>query len=182
MSVKLNLYNDIATAIGTVTEIKTIGIFNNQFDREEEEKAKAYPCCFVEFANIGWTQTQQTPIRKVNAQKQQKAEGTIITIHIGFADLQDETANFIDIDPIIQKVYLALQDLTGDYYSVLNREAERQDTDHNNVIVWQMDFSTTMEEVGEEASLIKVAGDTLESEMSAGLKIDNDTIRTGIDD
>lgn len=179
MSVKLNLYNDIETILIAIDEIKTVGIFNNQFDREDEEKAKAYPCCFVEFANIGWTQTQQTPIRKVNAQKQQKAEGTIVTIHIGFEDLQDETANFKDIDPIIQKVYLALQDLTGDYYSVLNREAERQDTDHNNVIVWQMDFSTTMEEVGEEATLKKVDGGTLSLEITKNLKIDNDIIRTG---
>ena len=179
MSVKLNLYNDIVTALDGVTEIKTKGIFNNQFDREEEEMAKAYPCCFIEFANIGWTQTQQRPISKVNVQKQQRADDFIITIHIGFEDLQDETANFIDIDPIIQKVYLALQDLTGEYYSVLNRVAERQDTDHNNVIVWQMDFETMLEEVGEEADLTKVAGGTLELEITKDLKIDNDIIRTG---
>lgn len=179
MSVKLNLYNDIATALGTVTEIKTIGIFNNQYETEAEEKAKAYPCCFVEFAGIEWVQTQQQPIKKVNVQKQQKANA-VITIHIGFEDLQDETANFTAIDPIIQKVYLALQDLTGDYYSVLNRIAERQDSDHDNVIVWQMDFSTMLEEVGEEADLTKVAGGTLESEVTVDLEIDNPTIRTGI--
>lgn len=178
MSVKLNLYNDIVTALDGVTEVKTKGIFNNQFDREEDEKAKAYPCCFIEFAPIQWIQTQQQPIKKVNVRKQQKANA-VITIHIGFSDLQDETANFIDIDPIIQKIYLALQDLTGDYYSVLNRIEERPDTDHDNVIVWQMDFSTMLEEVGEEADLTKVAGDTLGLEITKDLKIDNDIIRTG---
>ncbi|MCH7902756.1 hypothetical protein IIC68_03310 [archaeon] len=59
------------------------------------------------------------------------------------------------------------------------RIAERQDTDHDRVIDWQMDFSTMMLQLGEESGVI-IPGGTLDVEVDVDLKIDNDIIRTGV--
>ena len=58
----------------------------------------------------------------------------MITLHIGFSKLEDQTQSFIDNDPILEKVYFAIQELQGEFYTPLLRIAERQDTDHDRVM------------------------------------------------
>lgn len=180
MSVKLTILNDIEAAIQSkVSEIGTFGLFNGQFDNEDKESAFNYPAVFIEFADIPWVQSNQKTEGSKRIKKEQKGGGAIITVHIGFSHLENETVSFKLIDPIIEKVYYAIQTLQGDLYTALLRISERQDTDHDRVIDWQMDFSTMMLQLGEESGVI-IPGGTLDVEVEVDLKIDNDTIRTGV--
>lgn len=180
MSVKLTIFNDIKASIESkVTEIQDIRLFNAQFDNEDKEKAFNYPVVFIEFADIPWQQSNQKVQGILGINKEQKGGGAIITLHIGFEHLENETISFDLIDPIIDKIYYAVQTLQGDLYTALLRIAERQDTDHDRVIDWQMDFSTMMLQLGEESGVI-IPGGTLDVEVDVDLKIDNSIIRTGV--
>ena len=183
MSAKLDIFNDIVTELDKIKEIETKAIWNNQFDNETEETSFNYPVVFIEFATIPWDVTSLRPPRlgsEGNKRKEQKAPGTIITLHIGFSKLEDQTQSFIENDPLLDKVYFAIQDLTGDFYTPLLRVAERQDTDHDRVIDWQMDFTTQMSQCGElDTSLTEIPGSTLDLDVGIVLDIDNDIIRTG---
>ena len=183
MSAKLDIFNDIVTEIKKITKIETIELWNSQLTNEDREIPFNYNAVFVEFANIPWTNTNQQPSKlgsEGDVTKQQKGDGALITLHIAFSPLENETVSFPIISPIIDKVYFAIQGLNGTFYGPLLRVAERQDTDHDRVIDWQMDFNTMIFECGElDTSLAKIDAGTLDVEVDADLDIDNDIIRTG---
>lgn len=191
---KLAIYNDIKTALEAIKVannpvIEHIGLWNDQFDNEEREFAFNFPALFIEFGTIRWDISSQKPPRAGatgNVQKEQKGdkdEPSIITLHIGFWQLEDPDASFEIIAPIIDKVYFALQFLTGDFYQPLLRIEERQDVDHEGVIDWQMDFQTTLQQAGEaDSSLTEIAADDLTLAITKDLDIEPDSttgVRTG---
>ena len=187
MSVKLDIFNDIVTAIKTLPEIETVELWNSQLENLTEETPFNFPAVFIEFADIPWTTTNQQPPSlgsKGDVTKEQKGEGALITLHIAFSQLEDETVSFPLIDPIIDKVYFKIQGLTkADKYKPLLRVAERQDTDHARVIDWQMDFMSLIFQCGElDTDLTEIPGGTIDIELTRDLDIDTPTqkgIRTG---
>lgn len=180
MSVKLDIFKDIKAAIESkVTEIQDVRLYNAQFDNEDREKAFNYPVVFIEFADIPWEQSNQKVEGILGINKEQKGGLAIITLHIGFTHLENETISFELMAPILEKVYFAVQGLQSDLYTALLRITERQDVDHDRVIDWQMDFTTMMLQVGEETGTV-IPGGTLDVDVDVDLKIDNDIIRTGV--
>ncbi len=183
MSAKLDIFNDIVTALTPITELETIELWNSQLVNEDREIPFNYNAVFVEFADIPWTGTNQPPSKSGNegdVTKQQKGDRALITLHIAFSPLENETVSFPIISPIIDKVYFATQGLNGTFYGPFLRVAERQDTDHDRVIDWQMDFNTMIFECGElDTSLTKIPGGTLDVIPNVDLDIDNDVIRSG---
>ena len=197
MGVKLDLYNGIVTALKAITEttatdgskrsIETVGIWNNQFDRESEEIAFNFPAIFIEFASIPWTTTNQQPIRSgsnaSNISKEQKAPGTLLTLHCGFSELDNATDSFPIIEPILEKIYFAIQGVEVNHATALLRGEERQDTEHSRVIDWQIDFSTMLIQAGQaDSDLTLIPADTLILETTEDLDIEPTTkgdIRTG---
>ena len=192
MSAKLDIFNDIVTKIESIVDtdnvrvINTVELWNSQLDNLKEEIPFNFPAVFIEFAEIPWTTTNQQP-STLGAQgdvtKEQKGDGALITLHIAFSQLEDETVSFPIISPIIDKVYFAIQGLTGTFYKPLLRVAERQDTDHDRVIDWQMDFTALIFQCGElDTSLTEIAGGTVDVETTVDLDIKTATqkgIRTG---
>ena len=183
MSAKLDIFNDIVNELEKITEIETIELWNSQLENESDEIPFNFPAVFIEFALITWTTTNQLPPTigtQGDIQGEQKGVDSLITIHIAFSQLEDETVSFPIISPVIDKVYFAIQKLSGDFYSALLRVEERQDTDHDRVIDWQMDFLTTLFQCGEkDASLTKIDAGTVDLTLDAELDVDNDIIRTG---
>ena len=186
MSAKLDIFNDIVTEINKITDIQTVELWNSQLINEDKETPFNFPAVFIEFADIPWTSTNLNPSKlggEGDVTKQQKGDGTLITLHIAFSELENETVTFPKISPIIDKVYFAVQGLQGlgsNFYGPLLRVAERQDTDHDRVIDWQMDFNTMMFECGElDTSLKKITGGTLGVDVNVDLDIDDDVIRSG---
>lgn len=188
MSAKLDIFNDIVTAVEAITDngvrvINTVELWNSQLENEEEEIPFNFPAVFIEFPLIPWTTTNQPPPTIGNQGDiigEQKGIDALITLHIAFSQLENVTVSFPIISPTIDRVYFAVHKLSGDFYSQLLRVEERQDTDHNRVIDWQMDFLTTLFQCGEKDSdLTEIPGGTITPEIIIDLDIDNPVIRTG---
>ena len=183
MSAKLDIFNDIVTEIKKISDIHTVELWNSQLINEDKETPFNFPAVFIEFTDIPWTSTNLNPSKlggEGDVTKQQKGDGALITLHIAFSQYENETVSFPLISPIIDKVYFAIQKLSGTFYGSLLRVAERQDTDHDRVIDWQMDFITMMFECGElDPDLTKIDAQTLDVEVDVDLDIDNDKIRSG---
>ena len=193
MSVKLDIFNDTVTAIkgivdvNSVRVINTVGLWNSQFETEEEEIPFNFPAVFIEFAEIPWTSTNQPPSTlgpQGNVAKEQKGVGALVMLHIGHSQLDDETVSFPIIDAVNDTVYFAIQGLfKNEKYSPLLRLSEIQDVNHGRVTDLQMGFLTTMFQCGElDTTLIKIDGGTLSLTLTKDLDIDVPTqkgIRTG---
>lgn len=183
MSSFLKCFNAIKTQIETVSAIKTVRLWNSQIENYERERAYERPAAFVEFLPSPCTTQQKIERVGQNISRQQKID-LAITIHVEFDKLEDETTSFPLIDATFQAVYYALQGFYKDsstlgYFKPLRRTEVRFDVNHDEVIDWQMDFSTMMEEMGEQDDLTLIAGGTLTPEITRTLDIDNDIIRTG---
>jgi len=179
MSVKLNLFNDIKTAI-EATSADRVLLFNNQFENETRELVHPYKTVLIEFRSVPWTTTKQrTPkgLENGDVMKSQKSGETIIALHIGYNTGKEATNSFEELDTYLQEIYFAVQDLQGEYYQPLKRIMEIHDTNHDRLIVWQMEFSTMLEEVGTTDTSLEEKTATLE--LDTDLDIDNDVIRTG---
>jgi hypothetical protein len=183
MSVKLDIYTDIKAKLASdVTAIKDTLIWNGQIDAEKKEKAKAYPLVYIEFSNMSWdiTKLNTGRIGTTGGLKTEQSGKFIVTIHIVFWRLEDETMAFSLIDTIIENVFFAILKLDGTYYGPLLRIAERQDVNHDNVIDWQIDFSCgAFQSAQVDIDLTEVPGGTLDVSLTRTIDIDNDTIRTG---
>ena len=187
MSVKLDIFNDIVTAVEPIEEVNTVRLWNSQLENEATEIPFNYAAVFIEFSEIPWTSTNQQPSTlgaQGNVTKEQKGVGALVIIHATFSQLENETLSFPLIDAIIDKIYFKIQGLFIDQkYSPLLRVGERQDADHDRVIDWQMDFLTTMFQCGElDDSLTEIPGGTVDVKTTVDLDIDPPTqkgIRTG---
>ncbi len=192
MGVKLGIYEAIKAALEALVDgngvrcIETVGIWNNQFTHEEEETAVNYPAVYVEFSSIPWDTTNIQPIKvidKGNKIGEQKAQPVIITLHCGFSDLDDATLAFENIEPILEKIFFGIQGITALCVTALLRSDERQDVEHDRVLDWQMDFTTSFQQPGEDdGTLTKIDPNTLTLELTRDLDIHPDTvgdIRTG---
>jgi len=187
MSIKKLIFDDINTAItANATSIKDVQIWNSQLDNETKERQHNYPVVFVEFSQMNWDKTLLKPSRdnsRGNATNQQRGS-FIITLHIAFWQLQNETVSFPIIDTIIDTVYFAIEGLQGTnkaYYNPLLRISERQDVVHDNIIDWQIDFSCAVEQQSQEDTGILISDSTLSATLTRDMDIDNNTIRAGYD-
>ena len=187
MSAKLELFNDIVTELEKISEVETIQLWNSQLANENEEIPFNFPAVFIEFSELAWTSTNLKPSRlgtQGNVTKEQEGEGGLIILHIAFSRLENETISFPIIDPVIDKVYFAIQGLKRkERYTSLLRVSELQDTDHGRVIDWQMGFSTMLFQCGElDTTLTEIPGGTLDVDVNVDLDIEPATqkgIRTG---
>jgi hypothetical protein len=185
MSVKLDIFNDIKTAItANVTAITDVLVWNGQIDNEKEEGAKAYPIVYVEFAQISWDKTSLRPVRTGSTGSYQKNEqrgNCNITIHVVFWQLDDETTSFAAIDSTIELAYFAIMGLNGTYYNPLLRTGEKQDVNHDNVIDWQIDFNCGINQTSQSDTSISIPAATLAPVVTSTMSLDNVVIRAGYD-
>ena len=49
---QLDFYNALKAQIETLTSLKYVALWNNQFSREDVNVSFGYPCVFIEFDNI----------------------------------------------------------------------------------------------------------------------------------
>ena len=163
---KLILYDAISAQIkAEVAAIKAVQLWNNQVDNEKEEEARIHPSAYIEFSSIVWDELTKG-----------SSEGQIVvTIKTVIERLQTDDRTFLTI---VDDVYKALQLFQGVQFTPLKRIAERQDTDHDNVIVWESDFSTLLVDCTADTDQDKPTV-TATLDLDVELDIDNDVIRTG---
>jgi len=164
---KKDIYNAIkARILDQVQEIKHVLLFNNQFEKDNQEEAFLYPNAFIEFSQLLSTGTTQQ-VQNVDMN---------VTIYMGFERYETESLTIFDT---IQSVYIALQGFSGACFSGLQRIEEVQDTDHDNVIIWKTIFSTTATDAEAHPSNKLVEANVTNLNITSDLDIDNDVIRTG---
>lgn len=131
---QLVVYNKLKEVLSQVQGLKTVGLWNNQFERENVENAFLYPCCFIEFNNENFSGLTQG-VQQFDS---------IITLHLGFESYKDEDVFILQLK---QDVYKAIHTLQcGVSASKLLRVDERQNFDHDNVQDYQTDYKTTIKD------------------------------------
>ena len=153
-------------------ELKTIDMFNNQFERSNNDRAQdnnqepfSYPACFISFENISWT--------GISSGVQDAA--LTVRLHIGYLNLIE----FIPVFDLVQSIHLALQGYGDVIFNALTRVAERPNYDHNNVYVYEVDYTTRFRDTSTYNRKNYTPVSPVELDVSAELKIENVIIRTG---
>lgn len=149
-----------------VKEVKTVQLWNNQPNRTNEEEAFLYPAAFIEYEQLLWDgNTLQT-----------QSGNTNIKIYATFERYNTDDTTFFDT---VQEIYVALQGFGGACFSGLQRIEERQDIDHDQVIIWEMIFNTTITDGEADPRLKRVPATITDLDILTDLDIDNPVIRTG---
>jgi hypothetical protein len=129
--VELNLYIAIKAEIeAKLPEIKTVRLFNNQFENENVENPFLYPCCFLQF----------TPLEFKDYANGVQQFNMNVTTHLGFESFKDEDT---DILRLKQDLYNVVQRFRNTEFSRLLRVAERPNYNHSNIQVYETDYLTS---------------------------------------
>lgn len=162
---QLAIYNALKARIETLTALKYVALWNNQFEREDVNVSFNYPCCFIEFADAQY-------IDNLNGQQQ----GTMtINLHLGFESYKTEDTEILQLK---QDLNTLIHGWSTPYNSRFLRTMEIQSNDHPNV----QDFIITYRMQGFDYSAMNAPTteaqvDTLVTNNSP--QIDNDIVRTG---
>jgi hypothetical protein len=162
---QLAIYNALKARIETLTALKYVALWNNQFEREDVNISFNYPCCFIEFADAQY-------IDNLNGQQQ----GTMtINLHLGFESYKTEDTEILQLK---QDLNTLIHGWSTPYNSRFLRTMEIQSNDHPNV----QDFIITYRMQGFDYSAMNAPTteaqvDTLVTNNSP--QIDNDIVRTG---
>lgn len=139
---QLVIFNKLKEQLSLIEGIKHVALWNNQFERENEENAFLYPCCFIEFNNSNF----------VNLTLGVQQFDSVITIHLGFESYKDEDTFILQLKQDVYKVVHTLQ--CGVSASKLLRIDERQNFDHDNIQDYQTDYKTTIKDADASPSTL----------------------------
>ena len=191
MGLKLNIYNGIKTALesivtGSERDIKTVGKWNNQFSQELNENPATYPRVYIGYSQLLYQNKNPVGSRlSVGKTGIEQTCNFIITLYCGFERYEDTSDSWLIIEPILLKIHYAINTLDITNCAPILRTEEREDNDHDNVIVWEIDFIGEGVEAGQDKTVSEgdqlIAGGVLETDTltNRGIDIDNQIIRTG---
>lgn len=135
MSAKKQLYKAVREVLLNKTGVEHCRLYNSQFDSMEQEDTFPFPCAFIEFAQLDYV---------TKSEGLQEAE-TRLRIYVGFESLATEELDILDL---MEDIHGDLQGFhQDDLFTPLNRVFEGQDVNHDNVIVWIMDYETLLTDV-----------------------------------
>lgn len=158
MNSKLDFFNALKLRFQQeAPEIKTFRVFNNQFANERTEKPFPFPAVMLEFRNLTYTSKSDSL---------QEADATVL-LHVAFASLKTEDE---EIFKIVHKVNQTAQAFrVSGLCSSLSRQSEKQDVDHDGLIVWEIEYRTLLTDntASRKRRLVKVTTDL-------GLEIEKD--------
>ena len=134
---------DIKDRLATIAEVQFSALFNNQFENINQQEPNNYyafplPAVLIEFDNNN--------IPNYIGNGVQIYEPLVVRFHIGMEQLDSGTGTLdenLDIFVLKNKIYLAFQNWHTEGSGTFNRTSEVQDYNHNNLYVWQMEFTTS---------------------------------------
>jgi hypothetical protein len=145
-NVKLDVYNDVETALNEITKLKHTLKYNSQDVNNDTIIQKQYPQAWIQLSSIDWTPSMLEGHNQ-NITQEQKGN-LIITIHLEQYSLKGNEATWkLDLS-LINEVYRKITNMSGENYTPLQRVSEIDDVNNNNVRDWQMSFSTFVVESG----------------------------------
>ena len=144
--IKYDLYTIIETALETISEIKHVIKYNSQDLNNEKIHQLNYPQAWMQMSSITWDESMLTAHRQNLTQEQ---KGNIeITVYIAQHSMKDNNETWKPDLSLINKVYRAVTNVSGDGFSPLQRISERDDISNDNVRIWEIVFSTKVTECG----------------------------------
>lgn len=175
------VYQDLVTRLfAQVQGIKTVRLFNNQFETEKQESSFDYPCVFIEFVNLNYIEMSA---------KLQSVDLTI-RFHIGYENLSLSQGGVLFNSAVVAEeigflvlrnnVFKALTHFQPYNCSEMMRTNEQLDSSHENVYVMMADYITSgIDDAKDEVEELDTTTiNTLE--IGIDLIIDNEEIRTGV--
>lgn len=176
------IYNEIKTKLETdLTGLKHFDLWNNQIDNLDDETAFNFPALFLEWSELTFTDLS-SGIQEIEGiitiyivQKKLKLKGTKLDEMLDFVDSVANVLNGFNTDAITNP---------------LKRIAERQDIEHDMLIVWEQDYalkgcdatsSKYNDGVDIPADTLSLDMPTIEEGDGLALVIQNDLIRTAKD-
>jgi hypothetical protein len=118
--------------------LKTIGLWNNQFEREKENVAIDYPCVFVEFANIAYEDL-------LNGSQRYDMD---VNIHIGFKSFKTEDTAILTLKQSINAILHTYSSSTSQYETRILRRGESQNFDHDDIQDYIITYHVTGKDFG----------------------------------
>lgn len=164
---KLTLFNAIdAQIVAAAPSIKTVQLWNNQLENESREEVRQVPIVYIEFSEIEWESNQ----------KGYQLAPITVTLHIVIEEYATDDRTHL---AIVDEVFTALHMLEANTFTALTRTSERQDIDHDNLIVWEVDYTTTLQDnqAFVDRDKATVSGATLV--INKQLDVDDEVIRSG---
>lgn len=172
-----DLYEDIKTRLEeliTSGDIQHVALWNNQFIRSNDnnsdnntERAFPYPCCFVHFFGDNTRSSSGGGAKRLDVD---------IRIYIGFESYEFEDLQIFDTADTVRE---HLENWNTDVMTGLYYQAQRMNYDHDNVIVYELDFKTQYSDNTKYFKRNTVTVNNVTAVITADLDIDNDRIRTG---
>jgi hypothetical protein len=164
---RLNIFNDIKTAVEAVSGIQTVRLYNSQFENESEELAFNYPAVFIEIAEIEY----ENKTRSL-----QDANYTFV-LHCGFVSYDTEDTTVLTT---IDNIHKAVHGLDGQDYTPLILVRAEHDSDHANVIIERLTFECREHiEIANDTNGYTAIGSAPSLNLSTDLDIDDEVIRSG---
>lgn len=164
---QLELYNALKAQIETLTSLKKVGLWNNQFEREDINVAFGYPCCWIEFADIQYS----------DYLKGEQQVSMNVNLHLGFESYKTEDTAILTLK---QQLHAKVQCLSvGSYWTKMLRRSEVQNFDHPNIQEYIITYAVSGKDyttVTLPATQVQV--DTLITNNDP--VIDNPVVRTGV--
>lgn len=162
---QLAIYNQLKARISTLTALKYVALWNNQYEREDVNVAFGYPNCFIEFPDTVYVD---------NLQGQQ--QGTLqINLHLGFESYKTEDTEILQLK---QDLNTLIHGWSTPFNSRFLRRSEVQSNDHTNI----QEFIITYTMQGFDYSAMN--GPTTEAQVNTLItnnspQISNNVIRSG---
>jgi hypothetical protein len=165
------LYIDLKARIeAKMPEIKHVALWNRQTDREESEQPYERPAVFIEINDIVY-QDYTRQAQKITAK---------VTSRLVVEEYGDEALEVLDMRQDLAKILHGyapgVSSTTNSKFGPLSRVADRVDHEHDNLIIFETDYTATGQD-NELQATMKTTTATLELNITQD--IDNNTIQTG---
>lgn len=128
------IFTELKALLEGIREIKRVGLWNNQFEKEAMEEGMLRPSVFIQFTS--------SEFQNVSGQMGVQMYTLMITLHIGFDNYSDDQA--LKILALKQRIYAIVHRFTPttiDTVGGFTRSDERQNFDHDALQVYEMDFT-----------------------------------------
>ena len=142
------LYKELKDRLLTIKEIKHVGLFNNQYEREQEEKQLILPAVFV--------QIQGNDFRDRGGALKLQDYMTTVTLHIGFNSKATDDIKILTLKQLIYRSIHGFRPITeSKNLGVLKRVAERQNFDHDNLHLYEQDYTCIIQDFDADTAEVK---------------------------
>jgi len=138
---QLEVYTAIKAQLTTYKAalgLKFIGLWNNQFEREDVNVSIDYPCALVEFVNSDYEDL-------LNGVQRYEMD---VNIHIGFKSFKNEDTAVLTLKQNINAKLHTFSSVTSQYETRLLRRGESQNFVHDDIQDYIITYKVTGKDFG----------------------------------